>query len=106
MEKNIVMPRLRPEMEKGVLCAWLKEEGEPVSAGEPLFEIETDKVVNQIEAPQDGVLKKQSGILHSTKHEGVGVGLVSIETAVHKYSGSLNIETQNHVFRVNVLLNL
>ena len=56
MEKNIVMPRLRPEMEKGVLCAWLKEEGEPVSAGEPLFEIETDKVVNQIEATQDGVL--------------------------------------------------
>ena len=48
MEKNIVMPR-----------AWLKEEGEPVSAGEPLFEIETDKVVNQIEATQDGVLKKQ-----------------------------------------------
>ena len=33
MEKNIVMPRLRPEMEKGVLCAWLKEEGETVSAG-------------------------------------------------------------------------
>ena len=59
MEKNIVMPRLRPEMEKGVLCAWLKEGGEPVSAGEPLFEIETDKVVNQIEATQDGVLKKQ-----------------------------------------------
>ena len=59
MEKNIVMPRLRPEMEKGVLCAWLKEEGEPVSAGEPLFEIETDKVVNQIEATQDSVLKKQ-----------------------------------------------
>ena len=58
MEKNIVMPRLRPEMEKGVLCAWLMEEGEPVSAGDPLFEIETDKVVNQIEATQDGVLKK------------------------------------------------
>lgn len=59
MEKNIVMPRLRPGMEKGVLCAWLKEEGETVSAGEPLFEIETDKVVNQIEAAESGVLKKQ-----------------------------------------------
>ena len=59
MEKNIVMPRLRPEMEKGVLCAWLKEEGEPVSAGEPLFEIETEKVVNQIEAYQYGLLQKQ-----------------------------------------------
>ena len=106
MEKNIVMPRLRPEMEKGVLCAWLKEEGEPVSAGEPLFEIETDKVVNQIEATQDGVLKKQQGILHSTKHEGTGIGLVSAETVVHKYNGSLHLETEEHLFRVNVLLNL
>ena len=59
MEKNIHMPKLRPEMKSSVLCAWLKEEGETVSAGEPLFEIETDKVVNQIEATESGVLKKQ-----------------------------------------------
>ena len=59
MEKNINMPKLRPEMESGVLCAWLKDEGDPVAAGEPLFEIETDKVVNQIEATESGVLKKQ-----------------------------------------------
>ena len=106
MEKNIVMPQLRPEMEKGVLCAWLKEEGEPVSAGEPLFEIETDKVVNQIEATQDGVLKKQGGVLHSTKHDGQGIGLVSVETAVHRYHGNLTVETGGSVFRANVLLNL
>ncbi|MDY3281081.1 biotin/lipoyl-containing protein [Dysosmobacter sp.] len=59
MEKKLTMPRLRPEMENGVLCAWLKEEGDTVTAGEPLYEIETDKVVNQIEATVDGVLKKQ-----------------------------------------------
>lgn len=59
MEKNIKMPKLRPDMEKGVLCSWLKEEGETVEAGEPLFEIETDKVVNQIEATESGILKKQ-----------------------------------------------
>ena len=59
MEKKLTMPKLRPEMESGVLCAWLKEEGDPVAAGEPLYEIETDKVVNQIEATEDGVLKKQ-----------------------------------------------
>ncbi len=59
MEKELTMPKLRPEMEKGVLCAWLKEEGDTVAAGEPLFEIETDKVVNQIEATESGVLKKQ-----------------------------------------------
>ena len=59
MEKELTMPKLRPEMEKGVLCAWLKEEGDAVTAGEPLYEIETDKVVNQIEATVSGVLKKQ-----------------------------------------------
>mgnify|MGYP002522606768 CR=1 FL=1 len=59
MEKNVKMPKLRPEMERGVLCAWLKEEGDAVTAGEPLFEIETDKVVNQVEAEQDGVMGRQ-----------------------------------------------
>ena len=59
MEIELTMPKLRPEMEKGVLCAWLKEEGDTVTAGEPLYEIETDKVVNQIEATESGVLKKQ-----------------------------------------------
>ncbi len=59
MEKKINMPKLAPEMESGVLCAWLKEEGESVTAGEPLFEIETNKVVNQVEATTSGVLKKQ-----------------------------------------------
>ena len=59
MEKTINMPKLAPEMEIGVLCAWLKEEGDTVAAGEPLFEIETNKVVNQVEATVSGVLKKQ-----------------------------------------------
>lgn len=59
MEKTIVMPKLRPEMKSGTICAWLKEEGDPVRAGEPLFEVETDKVVNQVEATESGILKKQ-----------------------------------------------
>lgn len=59
MKKEVKMPKLRPEMKRGVVCAWLKEEGETVRAGEPLFEVETDKVVNQIEAPEDGILKQQ-----------------------------------------------
>lgn len=59
MKTELKMPKLRPEMERGVLCAWLKEEGDTVTAGEPLFEIETDKVVNQIEATESGILKRQ-----------------------------------------------
>ena len=59
MEKELKIPKLRPKMEQAVLCAWLKEEGDTVEAGEPLYEIETDKVVNQIEATESGVLKRQ-----------------------------------------------
>ena len=59
MEKQLVMPKLQPEMQSGVLCAWLKNEGEEIHKGEALYEIETDKVVNQIEATASGVLKKQ-----------------------------------------------
>ena len=58
MEKKVTMPKLRPEMKEGVLCAWLKEPGDTVTAGEAIFEIETDKVVNQIEASKSGVIKE------------------------------------------------
>ena len=59
-----------------------------------------------VENRYDGMLKKQQGILHSTKHEGTGIGLVSAETVVHKYNGNLHLETEEQIFRVNVLLNL
>ena len=59
-----------------------------------------------VENRYDGVLKKQGGILHSTKHDGQGIGLVSVETAVHRYNGNLTVETGGNVFRANVLLNL
>ena len=59
MEKQLVMPKLQPEMKSGVLCAWLKDEGDEIHKGDALYEIETDKVVNQIEATESGVLKRQ-----------------------------------------------
>lgn len=59
MEKQLVMPKLQPEMKNGILCAWLKKEGEEIHKGEALYEIETDKVVSQIEATEDGVLRRQ-----------------------------------------------
>lgn len=55
---EIKMPRIGDKMQKGVVCAWLKDEGESFSKGEVLFEIEANKVVKQVEAEKDGVLKK------------------------------------------------
>jgi len=59
MKVELRMPRLRPEMKSGVLCAWLKEEGESFEKGEAIYEIETDKVVNQVEADHAGVMGRQ-----------------------------------------------
>src|SRR5881398_2896621 len=45
-------------MESGTIVRWLKSEGEPVEKGEPLFELDTDKVTQEVEAEAGGVLLK------------------------------------------------
>lgn len=56
-KKKITMPKLSPGMEEAVLVAWTKDLDEPVQAGDVLFEVETDKVVCEIEATADGTLE-------------------------------------------------
>ena len=46
--ENIYMPKLSNNMKNGVLVSWLKGKGEQVTSGEPIFEIETDKVVCEV----------------------------------------------------------
>ena len=58
MAKVIVMPKLGLTMTEGTLSKWLKHEGEAVKEGEPLFEVETDKLTNTIEAAASGTLLK------------------------------------------------
>lgn len=50
------MPALEIAQETGKVLAWRKKEGDRVTKGEPLLEIETDKAVVEIEAPADGIL--------------------------------------------------
>lgn len=56
MPFSVVMPALEMAQETGKLIAWRKKEGDHVSKGEPLLEIETDKAVVEVEAPADGIL--------------------------------------------------
>jgi pyruvate dehydrogenase E2 component (dihydrolipoamide acetyltransferase) len=56
MAFSVVMPALEMAQETGKLLSWRKKEGDRVSKGEPLLEIETDKAVMEIEAPADGLL--------------------------------------------------
>jgi dihydrolipoamide dehydrogenase-binding protein of pyruvate dehydrogenase complex len=55
---KILMPSLSPTMEQGNIVKWLKKEGEAVSAGDALCEIETDKAVVTLDANDDGILAK------------------------------------------------
>ena len=50
------MPALGVAQQTGILIKWLKAEGQSVTKGEPLMEIETDKATVEIEAPGSGVL--------------------------------------------------
>ena len=56
MPVEVIMPALGMSQETGKLVHWLKNEGDAVTKGEPLMEIETDKVTVEIEAPADGIL--------------------------------------------------
>ena len=56
MALSIVMPALEIAQETGKVLSWLKKEGEHITKGQPLLEIETDKATVEIEAPGEGIL--------------------------------------------------
>ncbi|MEM1374169.1 MAG: pyruvate dehydrogenase complex dihydrolipoamide acetyltransferase [Pseudomonadota bacterium] len=70
MPTEILMPALSPTMEEGTLAKWLVKEGDEVSSGDLLAEIETDKATMEFEAVDEGVIGK---ILVAEGSEGVKV---------------------------------
>src|SRR5690606_11698 len=70
MPINITMPALSPTMEEGTLAKWHVKEGDTVSAGDVIAEIETDKATMEVEAVDEGVVQE---ILVPEGSEGVKV---------------------------------
>lgn len=70
MPIEILMPALSPTMEEGTLAKWLVKEGDTISSGDVLAEIETDKATMEVEAVEEGTLVK---ILIAEGSEGVKV---------------------------------
>ena len=58
MASEVKLPRLGQGMEAGTVTRWLKSEGDQVEKGEPLFEVDTDKVTQEVESDYSGVLLK------------------------------------------------
>ncbi|MEQ3650929.1 pyruvate dehydrogenase complex dihydrolipoamide acetyltransferase [Hyphomonas sp.] len=73
MAINITMPALSPTMEEGTLAKWLVKEGDTVSSGDIIAEIETDKATMEVEAVDEGTIAK---ILVEAGAEGVKVNEV------------------------------
>lgn len=76
MNKEIIMPALGMAQQTGILTRWLKQEGERVAKGEPLMEIETDKVTVEIDAPASGILHNLTAADGDEVPVGQTIGLI------------------------------
>lgn len=56
MAHEVIMPKWGLTMKEGKVAKWLKSEGDSITQGEPLLEVETDKITNTVEAPASGIL--------------------------------------------------
>lgn len=73
---TLVLPPLSVSMETGTVGAWLRREGDEVTAGEPVVEIESDKATMELEAPAAGVLRP---LVREGESVPVGTPLAEIE---------------------------
>lgn len=66
MSQQVVLPQLGFSMTEGTLVEWLVKDGQEVAAGAPLFSLETDKSVQDIESPASGTISllKAAGELY------------------------------------------
>lgn len=79
MIKEVHMPKLSPKSDDYFFGKWVKQPGDTVKIGDVLFEVETDKVISQVESQEDGVLTAQKVATGDTTK--VGDLVATIETA-------------------------
>ena len=78
MAVEVVMPKFGLTMTEGTIQQWFKSEGDTIKAGEALFEVETEKVLYEVEATADGTVAKLLYAIEAV----VGVG-VDVDRVFH-----------------------
>jgi pyruvate/2-oxoglutarate dehydrogenase complex dihydrolipoamide acyltransferase (E2) component len=114
MAVKIIMPKQGLQMTEGTITAWLANEGDKVNMGEPLFEMETDKLTITIDAPVSGTLLKivaQEGAsvpitetIAIVGAQGENISALLIECGVHGsdiQKQSANVESVNNIYPNN-----
>ncbi len=76
MAYEVVIPRLGLTMEEGSVVDWYKKDGEAVQVGEPMFSVETDKAVMDVEAPFSGLLYRLPELPEGMQPIGTLVGYI------------------------------
>lgn len=73
----ITIPKLGLTMKEGTVAAWHVEPGATVSVGQPVFDVETEKVTNECPAETSGVLRRQVAAKRATLPVGALVGVIA-----------------------------
>ncbi|MCW2491380.1 MAG: sucB, partial [Frankiales bacterium] len=77
MPVSVTMPRLGESVTEGTVTRWLKQEGDTVTADEPLLEVSTDKVDTEVPSPASGVLSSIKVAEDETVEVGVELAIIS-----------------------------
>jgi pyruvate dehydrogenase E2 component (dihydrolipoamide acetyltransferase) len=80
MPSNVIMPALELAQETGKILRWIKSPGDVVVKGEPIVEIETDKVTVELEAPASGVLREVSANVGDVVPVGKTIAVIAAPT--------------------------
>ncbi|GGN61710.1 hypothetical protein GCM10011349_44630 [Novosphingobium indicum] len=75
MATEILLPKMGFSMNEGVLSEWLVADGGTVTAGEPLYSLESDKSTNEVEAPASGTLRIMAQV-NETYPVGTVLGII------------------------------
>ncbi|MBC8075671.1 MAG: acyltransferase [Chloroflexales bacterium] len=79
MTIDVVIPKIGMSMQDGTIALWRKQVGDLVEKGEPLFELETEKVSVDVEAPDEGVLVEILVAAGETADVGAVVARIEVE---------------------------
>src|SRR5690242_2041247 len=100
MATELILPRVDMDMIEGKIAHWYVKNGDTVTKGQVVFEIETDKATMEVEAPVGGTVQGIDGQIDVTIPVGQIVGwILEAGEAVPNHSGSVQSKGETHVTR-------
>jgi 2-oxoglutarate dehydrogenase E2 component (dihydrolipoamide succinyltransferase) len=103
MSEKIVVPALGESITEATVAKWLKNKGDPVTADEPVVELETDKVNLEIPSPTDGVLSEINSNDGTVVEVGAILGSVSQNGAIQNKKEEIKKKVETKNFESNVV---